>query len=176
MSYVRAHTQNLIGMRRVRTRPTLGVFRGPAEMRPVSQLFGTRPIAALKGMRTFAPPSAPTSVVPTTITTPTAMYVLERPWMGSVAAQDTPTPQTTAPAAPSAEPQVLPGGASYASAVSNTPPTPAPSVNVTNTTSDWMGSITTWLQSNTIIPSIPNFFLVAGVGVVGLMLWPRGRR
>lgn len=180
MSYIIAATANHIGMRRVRNRPTLGVFRAPAEMVPVSQLFGTR---ALHGMgddsaasTTPTTAAAMASPTPTTQPGPHANYILAREqsfraWQqaAATAAQQTPTPQTTAPAAPSTAPLLTSGAAP-------TTPDGTPTVTVNQTGSDWAGEITAWLQSSSIWASVPNFWLVAGVGVAGLWLWPRGRR
>ena len=43
-----------------------------------------------------------------------------------------------------------------------------------STGSDTWDTITTWLQESTVIPNVPNFFLVAGAGVVGLLIYSRG--
>lgn len=51
-----------------------------------------------------------------------------------------------------------------------------PSVSVSSTTADWVASLTTWLQGQTIISGVSNFWIVAGVGIGGLLLWPSGRR
>lgn len=253
MSYIVAATANHIGMRRARNRPTLGVWRAPAEMEPVSQLFGTR---ALHGMgalytnplqlnagspfvRQFGAASTSAATTPTTqaaMASPTpsinaggvvsehvlANPSLQRNWqqfMNSEATstQTTPTPNTVSPAQPSTPPALTSGAATTAQAGTPVPvgyPTSqayvdsggniwtftpaagwqltgnvgtttaaaaeaaaqAPSVTVTDTTSDWAGEITAWLQSSSIWASVPNFWLVAGVGVVGLILYPRGKR
>ncbi len=48
--------------------------------------------------------------------------------------------------------------------------TTSPSVTTTVDTGIDISAITTWLQSSTIIGSVPNFFLVAGVGLAGVLL------
>ena len=47
----------------------------------------------------------------------------------------------------------------------------APGTNVTVTGPDPWATLTNWLQESTIFSGIPNFFLVAGVGVGGLVLY-----
>ncbi len=47
-------------------------------------------------------------------------------------------------------------------------------VSVSTTTSDWMASLTAFLQGSTIINGVQNFWLVGGAGVVALLLMRSG--
>jgi hypothetical protein len=47
-------------------------------------------------------------------------------------------------------------------------------VSVSTTTSDWMASLTSFLQGSTIINGVQNFWLVGGAGVVALLLMRSG--
>jgi hypothetical protein len=47
-------------------------------------------------------------------------------------------------------------------------------VNVTG--ADMWATITNWLQAASIIPNVPNFWLVAAAGAGALLLWPKGKR
>jgi hypothetical protein len=46
----------------------------------------------------------------------------------------------------------------------------------TASTSDWITSAENWLASSTLVSSIPNFWLVGGALVVGMMLSGSHRR
>lgn len=63
--------------------------------------------------------------------------------------------------------------AAQTAAVSST--SPGTTVTLSTASSTW-SDITTWLQEETVIPNVPNFFLVAGVGLVALFLYNRGGR
>jgi hypothetical protein len=43
-------------------------------------------------------------------------------------------------------------------------------VPATTGASDWLASAENWLASSTLIPNIPNFWLVGGALVVGMLL------
>lgn len=64
--------------------------------------------------------------------------------------------------------------AAAAAATGTTTAAGTTSVSVSSGTS-W-SDLTTWLQESTIISGLPNFFLVAGVGVVGLLIFTRGKK
>jgi len=62
--------------------------------------------------------------------------------------------------------------ASTAAAAAST----TPSVDTTVNTGLDISAITAWLQSETLISTVPNFFVVAGVGVLGLIVFNMSSR
>lgn len=66
--------------------------------------------------------------------------------------------------------------ATAAAATGTTTTAAGTTVSVSSTAADSWATLTSWLQGSTIITGVPNFFLVAGVGVVGLLIFTRGKR
>lgn len=63
------------------------------------------------------------------------------------------------------------GSATAAAAAAST----TPSVDTTVNTGIDITAITAWLQSETLISTVPNFFVLAGVGVLGLIVFNMSR-
>lgn len=81
--------------------------------------------------------------------------------------------QVTGTSASASESALLAEESAAAAATGTSTTSGGTTVTVTGDTT-W-STITSWLQSSTIISGVPNFFLAAGAGVVGLLIFTRGK-